>query len=1025
MARLIHWSLENRALVLFLSLLWLLVGLRSLQQLPIDAVPDVTNVQVTVNTEAPGLSPPEVESLVTVAVEGGLLGLPAVEEVRSLSKYGLSQVTVVFREGTDLYFARQLVGERLNGLGEELPEQVSAPTMGPIATGLSEIYQYELVGDEGWDPISLRTLQDWFVKRQLLAVDGVTEVNSFGGLEKEYQVVLNPQALQSYGLSYSVIFEALERNNRNVGGGFLESRGDQLLVRGLAISHNKRELEQIVVSEHEGYPLLVSDVANVEVGGALRQGAVTRDGRGEAVTGIVMMLAGENSRVVARKVHERVEELRRDLPEGVRLETFYDRTELVDRTLKTVKTNLLEGAFLVVVVLFLFLGNFRAAVVVALVIPMSFLGAAFLMVQTGVSGNLMSLGALDFGLIVDGAVVMAEHAIAALAVTSGRLHSKERVRESSMEVARPLFFGLIIIIAVYLPLLGLTGLEGKMFRPMALTVVYALLGSLLLSFTLVPVLLSFVLTEEQSGEPFLVRWLRRPYERVIDWSLAHPKVVGTLAALPLIAAFFAASRLGAVFLPELDEGAIAIQAIRIPSVSLSNSVNSATLIEKAVGSFPEVKSVVSKTGRPDLATDPMGVEISDIIVTLKPESEWTVTDKDELVEQIRHRLESIPGVNFSFSQPIELRVEELLSGSRSDVALQIYGEDLNELARLGEEVAERLEGLEGARDVALEQINGVPYLNLDVNRTATARYGVPAGEVLDLIAMGLGRTPLTSVIEGERIFPVVAKLPDSYLQSPERLRTLRIKTETGGYVPLSTLVSFNQTEGVAQVNRVNGQRRATVSMNYQGDDLVGFVNRAQELASTVIPSGYVTQWGGEFENFQRATARLSVMVPLVMGMIFFLLWLDLQDWRQALIIFLNVPFAAVGGVFALGVRGFPFSISAAVGFLTLFGVAVLNGLVLLNAVNHGKGSGHEWARVIRDAAISRMRPVLMTALVASLGFLPMALSTGAGAEVQKPLATVVIGGLLTSTCLTLIVLPVVLKLFGGKSRGANEPIGPL
>ena len=1016
MSGLLSFCLRHRPLILFTALLWLVGGLMSLRFLPIDAVPDVTNVQVTVNTEAPGLSPPEVESLVTVAVEGGLLGLPAVEEVRSLSKYGLSQVTVVFREGTDLYFARQVVGERLNGLGEELPEQVSAPTMGPIATGLSEIYQYELIGDERWDPISLRTLQDWFVKRQLLAVDGVTEVNSFGGLEKEYQVVLNPQALQSYGLSYSVLFQALEKNNRNVGGGFLESRGDQLLVRGLAISHNKKELEQIVVSEHEGYPLLVSDVANVEVGGALRQGAVTRDGRGEAVTGIVMMLAGENSRVVARKVHERVEELRRDLPEGVRLETFYDRTELVDRTLKTVKTNLLEGAFLVVIVLFLFLGNLRAAVVVALVIPMSFLGAAFLMVQTGVSGNLMSLGALDFGLIVDGAVVMAEHAIAALAVTSGHLHSKERVRESSTEVARPLFFGLIIIIAVYLPLLGLTGLEGKMFRPMALTVVYALLGSLLLSFTLVPVLLSFVLTEEQSGEPFLVRWLRRPYEKMIDWSLAHPKVIGLLAALPLIAAVFAASRLGAVFLPELDEGAIAIQAIRIPSVSLSNSVNSATLIEKAVGSFPEVKSVVSKTGRPDLATDPMGVEISDIIVTLKPESEWTVADKDELVEQIRHRLESIPGVNFSFSQPIELRVEELLSGSRSDVALQIYGEDLNELARLGEEVADRLRGLEGARDVALEQINGVPYLNLEVNRTATARYGVPASEVLDLVAMGLGRAPLTSVIEGERIFPVVAKLPDFYLQSPERLRTLRIKTETGGYVPLSTLVSFNQTEGVAQVNRVNGQRRATVSMNYQGDDLVGFVNRAQELARTVIPSGYVTEWGGEFENFQRATARLSVMVPLVMGMIFFLLWLDLQDWRQALIIFLNVPFAAVGGVFALGVRGFPFSISAAVGFLTLFGVAVLNGLVLLNAVNHGKDSAREWAEVIREAAISRMRPVLMTALVASLGFLPMALSTGAGAEVQKPLATVVIGGLLTSTCLTLIVLPVVLKLFAGRSR---------
>ena len=1023
MVKLINWSLDNRPLVLFLALIWLLVGLHSLQRLPIDAVPDVTNVQVTVNTEAPGLSPPEVESLVTVPVEGGLLGLPAVEEVRSLSKYGLSQVTVVFREGTDLYFARQLVGERLNGLGEELPEQVTAPAMGPIATGLSEIYQYELIGDERWDPISLRTLQDWFVKRQLLAVDGVTEVNSFGGLEKEYQVVLNPQALQSYGLSYAKVFEALESNNRNVGGGFLESRGDQLLVRGLAMSHNMKELEQIVVSEHEGYPLLISDVATLEVGGSLRQGAVTRDGRGEAVTGIVMMLAGENSRVVAQKVHSRVEELRNDLPEGVRLETFYDRTELVDRTLKTVKTNLLEGALLVVAVLFLFLGNFRAALVVALVIPMSFLAAAFLMVQTGVSGNLMSLGALDFGLIVDGAVVMAEHAMAALAVMSGQLHLKDRVRQSSAEVARPLFFGLVIIIAVYLPLLALTGLEGKMFRPMALTVVYALLGSLALSFTLVPVLLSFVLKNEQPGEPFLVRWLRKPYEMALDWALAHAGVVGFLAALPLVAAILTATRLGAVFLPELDEGAIAIQAIRIPSVSLPNSTNSAALIEKAVGSFPEVKSVISKTGRPDLATDPMGVEISDIVVTLKPESEWTVSNKEELVEQIRHRLESIPGVNFSFSQPIELRVEELLSGSRSDVALQIYGEDLDELARIGEQVAERLEGLEGARDVALEQINGVPYLNLEVNRTATARYGVPAGEVLDLIAIGLGRTPLTSVIEGERIFPVVAKLPDFYLQSPEQLKTLRIKTETGGYVPLSTLVSFNQTEGVAQVNRVNGQRRATVSLNYQGDDLIGFVNRAHELAAEVIPSGYVTEWGGEFQNFQRATARLSIMVPLVMGMIFFLLWLDLQDWRQTLIIYLNVPFAAVGGVFALAARDFPFSISAAVGFLTLFGVAVLNGLVLLNAVNHGKESGSHWNLVIREAALSRMRPVLMTALVASLGFLPMALSTGAGAEVQKPLATVVIGGLFTSTCLTLIVLPVVLKLFSRPRKELQSQSG--
>jgi cobalt-zinc-cadmium resistance protein CzcA len=1011
MERLVSWSLDNRPVVLFLALLWLLVGIYNLQQLPIDAVPDVTNIQVTVNTEAPGLSPPEVESLVTVPVEGVLLGLPDIEQVRSLSKYGLSQVTVVFREGTDLYFARQLVSERLTGLGEDLPGQVSPPSMGPIATGLSEIYQYELIGDERWDPIALRTLQDWFVKRQLLAVDGVTEVNSFGGLEKEYQVVLNPQALQSYGLSYSQVFEALERNNRNVGGGFLESRGDQLLVRGLAMSHNKKELEQIVIADHEGYPLLVSDIATVRIGGALRQGAVTRDGRGEAVTGIVMMLAGENSRTVARRVDERVRELQGDLPDGVRLETFYDRTELVNRTLDTVRTNLLEGALLVVAVLFLFLGNFRAALVVALVIPMSFLAAAFLMVKTGVSGNLMSLGALDFGLIVDGAVVMSEHAMTALAVLQGQLHIRERVRKSCCEVARPLFFGLVIIIAVYLPLLALTGLEGKMFRPMALTVVYALAGSLILSFTLVPVLLSFVLKAEEHKEPPLVRLLKQPYAKIIGWALNSPRLVVVLAMVPLVAALFVGSRLGAVFLPELDEGAIAIQAIRIPSVSLTNSTNSASLIEKAVGSFPEVRSVISKTGRPDLATDPMGVEISDIIVTLHPESEWSVSSKEELVEKIRHRLESIPGMNFSFSQPIELRVEELISGSRSDVALQIYGEDLNELARLGEAVTQKLNGLEGARDVALEQINGVPYLNLEVDRTATARYGLPAGEILDLIDLGLGRRALSSVIEGERIFPVVATLPDSYLQSPESLRALRLRTESGGFVPLSAVVEFKMTEGVAQVNRVNGQRRATVSMNYSGDDLIGFVNRARELTSGVLPNGYVTRWGGEFENFQRATERLAVLVPLVMGMILFLLWLDLQNMKQAFVIYLNVPFAAVGGVFALAMRGFPFSISAAVGFLTLFGVAVLNGLVLLSAVNLEGDGPADWHQVLETAAISRMRPVLMTALVASLGFLPMALSTGAGAEVQKPLATVVIGGLITSTCLTLVVLPVVLKLF--------------
>lgn len=1011
MERLINWSLDNKAIVLFAALIWVFIGLRSLLELPIDAVPDVTNIQVVVNTEAPGLSPPEVESLVTIPVEGVLLGLPRVEQVRSLSKYGLSQVTVVFEEGTDLFFARQLVSERLSSVGEELPSTVGAPAMGPIATGLSEIYQYQLIGDDSWDAVSLRTLQDWFVKRQLLAVDGVTEVNSFGGLEKEYQIELRPAAIESYQLNYDDIFQAIEKNNRNVGGGFLDSRGDQLLIRGLGKASSQGSLERIVVGRSENVSIFLGDISEVKIGGALRQGAVSRDGGGEAVTGIVMMLAGENSRLVARRVQERVDKLRSELPEGVKIDTFYDRTELVDRTLKTVRTNLIEGAILVIVVLFLFLGNFRASLIVASVIPLSFLGAAFLMVMTGVSGNLMSLGALDFGLIVDSAVVLTEHTIAAFALI-GTQRSKDLVRESCSEVARPLFFGIVIIIAVYLPLLALTGLEGKMFRPMALTVVYALVCSLLLSFTLVPVLLSlFIKPTQEHGEPALIKALTGPYRVVLNMALGAPKTVCGLALLPLFLAVFLAGNLGAVFLPELDEGAIAVQAIRIPSVSLSNSLSTAAQIESILKSFSEVKAVISKTGRPDLATDPMGVEISDIIVTLHPESSWTVSSKEALIDQMREGLEMVPGVNFSFSQPIELRVEELLSGTRSDVALAIYGENLDELGKLGQKIVERLQTLEGATDVNLEQLSGVPYLNLKVDREACARLGIPSGEVLEFIARVLGRQELSTVIEGERIFPVVSKLPEQFLKTPENLKTVKLKSSTSGFIPLSSLATFEIVDGVAQVNRVNGQRRATVSMNFQGQDLVGFVSRAQEAVKPILPGGYVTEWGGEFENFQRALSRLKLLVPLVMLGILFFLWLNLKQWKSALVIYLNIPFAAVGGVFALAVRNMPFSISAGVGFLTLFGVAVLNGLVLMSAVQKESRSDSVWADVLQKAALSRLRPVLMTALVASLGFLPMALSTGAGAEVQQPLATVVIGGLLTSTCLTLLVLPCVMKIF--------------
>jgi cobalt-zinc-cadmium resistance protein CzcA len=1020
MERLVSWSLANRPLVLFLAVLWLAVGFRSLADLPIDAVPDVTNVQVVVNTEAIGLSPPEVESLITVPVETTLLGLPHVEEVRSLSKYGLSQVTVVFDEGTNLYFARQLVGERLSGAGEDFPEGAGQPAMGPIATGLSEIYQYELRGDERWDPMSLRTLHDWFVKRQLLSVEGVTEVNSFGGLEKQYEVVLDPARLESYGLDYHQVFAVLEGDNRNVGGGFLESRGDQLLVRGLSLSQSMEDLRSLVLASPEGRTIRLGDVAEIRLGGALRQGAVSRDGKGEAVIGIVMMLAGENSRTVAHRVDQRIKELSKELPEGAEIDTFYNRTDLVDRTLHTVSKNLIEGAILVVLVLFVFLGDIRAALVVSAVIPFSFLFAATLMLYTGVSGNLMSLGALDFGLIVDGAVVMTEHTVAVLALLSLRKGQSitGQVEKACRDMARPMVFGLGIIIAVYLPLLALTGLEGKMFRPMALTVVYALVGSMILSFTLVPVLLSLVLKSGENHKlPWIVRLVAPIYQRVLAWVLVHPKPTTFLALVPLVVSILWAGRLGAVFLPELDEGSLALQAIRIPSVSLTNSLTSAGRIERALKEFPEVIAVVSKTGRPDLATDPMGVEISDIIVSLKPHAEWTVSSKDELVDKMRERLESLPGIAFSFSQPIELRVEELISGSRSDVALQIFGENLDDMAKLGNKLVARLQKLPGARDVSLEAIGGVPYLNLEIDRPAASRYGIPPGEILDLISTLLGQQPLSTVLEGERRFPVVATIPAEYKLNPETLSTLKIRTPDGAFVPLGAVVRLVPTSGMAQVNRVNGQRRAVISMNFDGGDLVGFVKQAQAATAEVLPPGIVTHWGGEFQNYERAKARLSVLVPAVMAGILCLLWMNLGRISWALLIFLNVPFAAVGGIIALGLRGMPFSISAGVGFLTLFGVAVLNGLVLMAAVMEEALADRPWLDVVRRAAESRLRPVLMTALVASLGFLPMALATGAGAEVQKPLATVVIGGLLSSTLLTLCLLPSLLTLMPGRRPG--------
>jgi cobalt-zinc-cadmium resistance protein CzcA len=1008
--RILQWSLANRPLVLFFTLLLIVVGARSLAALPIDAVPDVTNVQVQINTEGPGLSPLEVERFLTFPIEQAMTGLPKVEEIRSLSKYGLSQVTVVFQDRVNLYFARQLVFERLQEARGEIPEGMGHPEMGPISSGLGEIYQYEVRG-EGMSLMDLRILQDWFVKRQLRTVPGVTEVNSFGGEEMQFQVLIDPIRLQSYGLTFRDVFRALAENNRNAGGGLMERRGEQYLVRGVGLARDEQELGTIVLAERGGVPIHVHDVAEVVRGAALRQGAVTRDGRGEVVTGIVMMLIDENSREVAHRVHQRVQEVAQSLPQGVRLESFYDRTELVDRTIRTVAWNLGEGAFLVVVVLVAMLGNLRAALIVALAIPLSMLFAGTLMWQFGISGNLMSLGALDFGLIVDGSVVMVENAVRRL--SRGPVGNVSRtVLEAGREVARPVVFGVGIIVVVYLPILALTGMEGKMFQPMAATVVFALLGSLLLALTVIPVLASFFLkpTAEET-EPWLVRTARWLYEPALKASLKHPLAVAGVAGALFLASLAAFPRLGAEFLPQLDEGALAIQSIRIPSVSLTQSIEMARGVEEALLEFPEVETVVTRTGRPDIATDPMGVEISDVIVRLRPRSTWADRDKERLIARMQERLERIPGMQYSFSQPIELRVAELLSGVRADVALKIFGEDLEVLERSAEQAAQALRALPGAADVQVEKLTGLPYLQIEVDRQAIARLGINVSDVMDVVEIALGERPTGSVFEGDRRFPVVARLQASARTDPEAVGRILVPTAHGAGVPLAQLARIRLESGVAQVSRENAQRRIVVQANVRGRDLVGFVEEARTAVGPLIPTGCFATWGGQFENYEQARNRLLVVVPGAMLAIFMLLYGSFGSARQASLIFFNVPFAIVGGVGALAMRGMPFSISAGVGFIALFGVAVLNGLVLVKAINDQRERGLSVRRAVMEGALARLRPVLMTALVASLGFLPMAMSQGAGAEVQRPLATVVIGGLATSTLLTLLVLPTLYRWF--------------
>jgi cobalt-zinc-cadmium resistance protein CzcA len=1031
--RLLEWSLRNRFLVLTLALLLIGGGTWAMRGLPIDAVPDVTNVQVQVLTTAPALGPEEVERFITTPVELAMSGLPGLTELRSISRFGLSAVTVAFEDGTDIYFARQLVNERLQGAREDIPPGYGTPEMGPISTGLGEIYQFVIQGD-GKSPMELRTILEWDVAPRLRQVPGVIEVNAFGGELRTYEVALRPERLGAYGVSLSQLFEALERNNANAGGAYIEKNAEQYLIRGEGLIGTLQDIGDIVVTSdaRDGTPVYVRQLADVRFAPMVRQGAVTQDGNGEVVTGIVLMLLGANSREVVSQVKAAVTDMTPALAKlGVRVEPFYDRTELVKKTIATVAKNLAEGALLVVVVLFLMLRNLRAGLITASVIPLSMLAAFIGMRAAGVSGNLMSLGAIDFGLIVDGAVIVVENVVRMIAERSHRLgrpldpgERSAAVLEGCREVLGSTVFGVTIISIVYLPILTLTGIEGKMFGPMALTVLFALIGSLVLAVTLIPVLASLFLPGRlEEREIRLLGWVRKHYEPALQRTLRRPRLalgagMGLFAAALLVAPF-----LGAEFVPRLDEGALALQAWRLPSVALEESIRQTGEIERALRQFPEVTSVVSKTGRAEIATDPMGVEISDILVMLRPRGEWrTAKDREGLIAAMDSALRArVPGTLFSYSQPIELRVSELISGVRSDVAFKIYGDDLATLERTAAAAVRVLSRIPGAADVKAEQTGGLPVLRVRLDRRAMARYGLNVSDALDAVTT-IGGREAGVVLEGQRRFAVQVRYAEDARRDPAQIGALRIRTPAGQLIPLSQVADIRVEDGPSQISHEAGRRRITVELNVRGRDLAGFVADAQAAiaAADVVPAGYFTEWGGQFKNLQDATARLLVVVPLALALIFVLLYVSQGSAGLAGIIFLNVPFAISGGIFALALRGLPLSISAGVGFIALFGVAVLTGLVLLGYAEQRRREGADVLTAAADAARVRLRPVLMAGLVAALGYVPMAIATGSGAEVQRPLATVVIGGLVTSTVLTLLVLPAVYAWMQGRATGARD-----
>ncbi|MGI4720361.1 MAG: efflux RND transporter permease subunit [Janthinobacterium lividum] len=1035
--RIIQASIAHRWLVMALVAAMALLGVYNYGRLPIDAVPDVTNVQVQINTAAPGYSPLETEQRITFPVESQLAGLPRLESFRSLSRYGLSQVTVVFEEGTDIHFARQMVGQRLQDVREQLPAGV-APAMGPIATGLSEIYSWTVETVPGakkpdgspYTPTDLREIQDWIIKPQLRSVPGVTEINSIGGFDKEYLVAPEMATLSAYGLDLDDIVTAIGKNNGNVGAGYIERAGEQYLVRAPGQVGSIEDIANVVVATIRGMPVRVRDVATVSLGRGLRTGAATENGQ-EVVLGTVFMLMGENSRAVARAVDRRMLEINRTLPPGVKAVTVYDRTVLVERAIATVRNNLLEGAILVVAVLFAFLGNLRAALLTAMVIPLAMLFTFSGMVANDVSANLLSLGALDFGIIVDGAVVIVENCVRRLAHAQARLGRtltlQERfaeVFEAAREARRPLVFGQLIIMIVYLPIFALTGIEGKMFHPMAITVVTALAGAMILSLTFVPAAVAlFIGDRVEEKENRLMRAARRAYEPALRYALANRPVALACAAIVLALSGLLASRLGLEFVPTLDEGDIAVMTVRVPGTSLSQSVAMQQQIETVlVRSFPEIERVFARIGTAEIASDPMPPNVADGIIMLRPEREWPKPKKTraQLLAAIQQTLERLPGNSYEFSQPIQLRVNELISGVRSDVAVKVFGDDLDALNAAAAKVAGVLRSVEGASEVSVEQTTGLPMLQVRVDRERAARMGLNIGDVQDLVATATAGREAGTLFEGDRRFGIVVRLPEPVRADIDALQRLPVplpaaEGERGGpsrFVTLGEVASFEVAPGPNQFSREGGKRRVVVTANVRGRDIGSFVGEAQEKVAAQVHTapGYWISWGGQFEHLEAAAKRLRVVVPAALALVFVLLYLVFNNFKDGLLVFSGIPFALSGGVFALWLRGIPLSISAAVGFIALSGVAVLNGLVMLTFIRKLVDGGAPLAQAIEEGALGRLRPVLMTALVASLGFVPMALATGTGAEVQRPLATVVIGGILSSTALTLLLLPVLVEL---------------